>query len=42
MSTHNLYFESKIRKIDIPLYTPVLLHESGVKRGIQCMDMLSC
>ena len=30
MSTHNLCFEAKIRKIGIPLHTPVLLYKSGV------------
>ena len=40
-STHNLYFGSKIRKIGIPLHTPVLLHKSGVKGGIQYTDMFS-
>ena len=29
-STHNLCFEAKIRKICIPLRTPVLLYKSGV------------
>ena len=29
-STHNLCFGSKIRKIGIPLQTPVLLYKSGV------------
>ena len=29
-STHNTYFGAKIRKIGIPLHTPVLLYESGV------------
>ena len=29
-STHNLCFEAKIRKIGIPLQTPVLLYKSGV------------
>ena len=28
--THNLYFGAKIRKIGIPLHTPILLHKSGV------------
>ena len=31
MSTHNLCFGAKIRKIGIPLYTPVLLYKSGYK-----------
>ena len=34
MSTHNLCFGAKIRKIGIPLHTPVLLYESGVQWGI--------
>ena len=34
MSTHNLCFGAKIRKIAIPLYTPVLLYKSGGSRGI--------
>ena len=29
-STNNLCFGAKIRKIGIPLHTPLLLHESGV------------
>ena len=29
-STHNLCFGAKIRKIGIPLQTPVFLYESGV------------
>ena len=28
--THNLCFGAKIRKIGIPLHTPVLLYKSGV------------
>ena len=32
-STHNLCFGAKIRKIGIPLYTPVLLLKSGVGGG---------
>ena len=31
MSTHNLCFGTKIRKIGITLHTPVLLYKSGVK-----------
>ena len=34
MSTHNLCFGAKVRKIDIPLHTPVLLYKSGVSEGI--------
>ena len=30
MSTHNLCFGAKIRKIGIPLQTPVVLYKSGV------------
>ena len=30
-STHNLCFGAKIRKIGIPLQTPVLLYKSGVR-----------
>ena len=29
-STHNLCFGAKIRKIGIPLHTPVSLYKSGV------------
>ena len=29
-STHNLCFGAKIRKIGIPLHTPVMLYKSGV------------
>ena len=32
-STHNLCFGAKIRKIGIPLHTPVLLYKSGVQGG---------
>ena len=31
MSTHNLCFGAKIRKIGIPLRTPVLLYKSGIQ-----------
>ena len=41
VSTHNLCFEAKIRKIGIPLHTPVLLYKSGVQGGIHCTDMFS-
>ena len=34
-----LCFGAKIRKIGIPLRTPVLLYKCGVKGGIHCMDM---
>ena len=30
-STHNLCFGAKIRKIGIPLHTPVLLYKMGFK-----------
>ena len=30
VGTHNLCFGAKIRKIGIPLHTPVLLYKSGV------------
>ena len=39
MSTHNLCFGAKVRKIGIPLLTPVLLYKSGVSGGIHCMDV---
>ena len=39
--THNLCFGAKIRKIGIPLHTPVLLYKSGVQGGIHYMDMFS-
>ena len=29
-STHNLCFGAKIRKMGVPLHTPVLLYKSGV------------
>ena len=38
---HNLCFGEKMRKIGIPLHTPVLLYKRGVKGGIHCMDMFS-
>ena len=41
MSTHNLCFGAKIRKIGIPLHTPVLLYKSGVQGGILFTDMFS-
>ena len=41
MSTHNLCFGAKIRKIGIPLHTPVLLYKSGVLGGIHFTDMFS-
>ena len=38
-STHNLCFGAKIRKIGIPLHTPVLLYKSGVGGGTHFTDM---
>ena len=40
-STHNLCFGAKIRKIGIPLQTPVLLYKSGVYGGIYYTDIFS-
>ena len=40
-STHSLCFGAKIRKIGIPLHTPVLLYKSGVEGGIYFTDMFS-
>ena len=40
-STHNLCFGAKIRKIDIPLQTPVLLYKSEVQGGKHYTDMFS-
>ena len=40
-STHKLCFEAKIRKIGIPLYSPVLLYKSGVHRGIYLTNTFS-
>ena len=40
-STHNLCFGGKIRKIDIPLHTTVLLFKIGVQGGILYVDMFS-
>ena len=34
-------FWSKIRKICIPLHTPVLLYKSGVQKGIHYTDLFS-
>ena len=34
MCTHNLCCGAKIRKIGIPLHTPVLLYKSGVQGGV--------
>ena len=36
-----LCFGAKIRKLGIPLRTPVLLHKGGVQGGIHYTDMLS-
>ena len=38
---HNLCFGAKIRKIGIPVHTPVLLYKSGVQGRIHYMDMFS-
>ena len=38
---HNLCFGAKIRKIGIPLHTPVLLYKSGVQGGKHYTDMFS-
>ena len=38
-STHNLCFGAKIRKIGIPLHTPVLLYKSGVSGVFYFTDM---
>ena len=40
-STHNLCFGATIRKIDIPLQTPVLLYKSEVQGGKHYTDMVS-
>ena len=40
MSTQNLCFGAKIRKIGIHLYTPFLLYKSGLKWGINYMDII--
>ena len=40
-STHYLCFGAKIRKIGIPLHTPVLLYKSRVQGGIHYTDMFS-
>ena len=39
---HSPCFRAKIRKIGMPLHTPVLLHKSKVEGGIYYMEMLSC
>ena len=39
--THTLCFGAKIRKIGIPLQTPVFLYKSGVQGGIHYTDMFS-
>ena len=41
MSTQNLCFGAKMRKICIPMHTPVCLYKSGVQGGILFMDMFS-
>ena len=40
-STHNLCFGAKIRKIGIPLHTPVLLFKSGVQGVKNYTEMFS-
>ena len=40
-STHNLCFGAKIRKIGIPLQTPVFLYKSGVQGCKHCTVMFS-
>ena len=40
-STHNLCFGAKIRKIGIPLHTPVLLYKSKVQGGKYYTEMFS-
>ena len=40
-STHNVCFESKIRKLGIPLQTSVFLYKSGVYGGVHFTDMFS-
>ena len=43
MSNHNLCVGAKIRKIGIPMHTPVFLYKSGgVQGGIYCTGMFSC
>ena len=43
MSIHNLIlsFGAKIRKIEIPLHTSVLLYKSEDQGGIHYMDIIS-
>ena len=40
-STHNLCFVAKIRKIGLPLHSPVLLYKSWVSVGIYFTDLFS-
>ena len=40
-STHNVYFGSKIRKLGIPLQTPIFLYKSGVSGHMHSTDMFS-
>ena len=35
---HDLCFGAKIRKIGIPLHTPVLLYKIGVQEGMHYME----
>ena len=39
--THNLCFGPNIRKLSIPLHTPVLPYKSGVDGGIRSTDVFS-
>ena len=41
VSTHNECFGATIRKLGIPLQTPVFLYKSGVYGGIHFTDMFS-
>ena len=40
-SAHNLCFGAEIRKIGIPLHTPVLLYKTRAQGGIHYTDMFS-
>ena len=42
MSTHNVRFRSKIRKLGVPLQTSVFQYKSGVYWGKHFRDMFSC
>ena len=41
MGTHNLCFGANIRKIGLPLHTPVFIYIKVGLRGINCTDMFS-